>query len=211
MTIDSQDRTATTVMSASPAVQAVPGQNFPVVQRGYDKGRVDRWVHQAVSRMEAMAREIASSAEREAASPQGRQLLADLMQLAVDEIEGKKEAAAQEVAQMLDGAHQQSDGILTDARAQADKIISSATQQASALVASARADAKKTTDEATAHAAAVHEAAGQRVGHFTRLMDDTEARMQQIVDVLGKNLAANKARGTLQEEVDRALAALEGR
>lgn len=212
MTIAQQDHTATTALLAAPALQSSPegnfspGQNFSAASRGYHKGDVDRWVRGALDRIAHLERRLASIAEHAVASPQGQQTIAELIRIAADEITGQQQAAAQEIEQLLAGARQQSDGILADARTQADKVISSATQQASALVASARADAKKTTDEATAHAAAVDEAAGARMAHYTRVLDDTVARMRQIHEVVGANLEAHDQRGPLQADVDKALA-----
>lgn len=202
-----QQHSATTALLADPSVQAAPaGESFNVVAKGYHKGEVDEWVRWALSEIESLGHQVVSFASHEAGSPQGQQLLTDLMALMMDEITGRKQAAAAEVAQMMAGARQQVDSIISDARKQSDSITSSATQQASALVSNARADAKKTTDAAEAHAAAVNEAAGTRTAQLTRVHADGIARMQQMHDVTEQYLAAESQRGSLTDEVTRAMA-----
>lgn len=213
MTTAPQNHAATTILLASPSAQASagqdnPGANFAVVQRGYHKGDVDRWVREAIERMEDMGRQLETALGHAAASPQGQRTIADLVQLAADEITHNQLAAQQEIDDLIAGAHQQADQIIASARQEADKRISSATQQANTLVASAQADAKQTTDAAAAHAEAVHSAAGQRLAHLAKLYDDTFARMRQIQEVVGKNLEAHEARGSLKDEVESALASL---
>lgn len=200
---------ATTALLATPSVQANPdGQNFSTAQRGYHKGEVDNWVRWALHEIESLTERTLSFVGREAGSPEGQKMLADLIQIAADEITGQQAAAAVEIEQMIAGAHQQSDSIIAEARAQAEKITASATQQAASLVSSARADAKKTTDDAAAHAAAVNEAAGARMAQLTRLHEDGLARLAQVHQVTGQALDAENARGPLSAEVDKALAAI---
>jgi cell division septum initiation protein DivIVA len=200
---------ATTALLAMPSVEARPdGQNFSTAQRGYHKGEVDNWVRWALHEIETLTEGAVSFAHREAGSPEGQKMLADLIQIAADEITGQKAAAAAEIEQMIAGAHQQSDSIIADARAQAEKITASATQQAASLVNSARTDAKKTTDDAAAHAAAVHETAEERLRQFIKIHEDGLARLAQVNQVTSQVLDAEKSRGSLRDEVDKALAAL---
>lgn len=212
-----QQHSATTALLASPSVQAAPGTDqFITVQRGgYHKGEVDkawRWAMEELDKarreIERLAGQAAPFIARELESPQGQRLIAELIQVAADEIAGQQAAAAEEIAQMIAGAHQQAESIIAESRQQADQAISSATQQAGALVASARADAKKTTDDAAAHAAAVHEAAGERLAQFTRIHEDGLARLRQVSQVTSKVLEAEESRGSLKAEVDKALAAV---
>jgi cell division septum initiation protein DivIVA len=203
-----QQHSATTALLASPSVQASTGQSFETSQRGYHKGQVDEWVHWALSEIEALTQRAAAFAGHELGSPQGQKLLAELVQIAADEITGQQAAAAAEIEQMIAGAHQQADSIIAEARKQADQTIASATQQSSTLVSSARADAKKTTDDAAAHAAAVHEAAGERLAQFIKIHEDGLARLAQVNKVTQQVLDAEQSRGSLKAEVDKALAAI---
>jgi len=201
-----QQHSAATALLADPSVRADPGQSFSTVQRGYHKGEVDDWVRSALSEIDRLGRQVTAFLSHEASSPQGQKLLSELMQLAADEVTGQRAAAVEEIEQMIAGAHQQSDGIIADARRQAEQITGSATQQSSSLISNARADAKKTTDKAEAYAAAVREAAEARLTQLVRLHDDGIARLSQVNEVTGKMLAAESQRGSLADEVTRALA-----
>lgn len=208
----SVQHTATTSLLASPSAQASaqppsPGENFPVAQRGYHRGEVDKWVEWALHEIETLGRRVTSFA----GSPEGQHLLADLIQVAADELTGQKQAAVQEIEQMLLGARQQSDGIIAEARKQAEAITSKATQQAASLVSNANADAKRTTDAAQAEATAVHEAAGQRLEAFIKIHEDGLARMQQMHVVTGQYMEQETGRGSLRSEFEKALAPLSGR
>lgn len=199
-----QQHAATTALLADASLQAAPVQGFNVVAKGYHRSEVDEWVHWALGEIERLG----SFVGREASSPEGQRLLAEVVQMAADELTGQKDAATAMAEQIITGAHQQADGIIGHARAQAEQHIASATQQAAALVSSARADAKNTTDDAAAHAAAVHEAAGERLAQFAKVHQDGLLRMSQMNQVTGDYLAEEKARGSLKDEVDKALAAV---
>lgn len=210
-----QQQLATTSLLADPTVQAVAGPSFPVVTKGYDRRHVDQWIDDARREMdwarqeiERLGRAAVPWLEHEAESPAGQRLLAELIQLAADEVTGQQAAAAAEIEQMIAGARQQADGIIADARRQAEGITAKATQQAGALVANAQADAKKTTDDADAHAAAVNEAAGERLKRLVQLHDDGIARMSEVQEVTARVLAGEQQRGPLRDEVAKALAAV---
>jgi len=205
-----QQHSATTALLAAPSVQASSGASFDTAQRGYHKGQVDEWVHWALSEIEKLSRQAASFTIHEAGSPEGQRLISELIRIAADEITGQQAAAAAEIEQMIAGAHQQADSIIAEARQQADQALSSATQQAATLVNSARADAKKTTDDAAAHAAAVHEAAGERLLQLSKLHEDGIARLAQVNKVTAQVLEAERSRGSLKDEVTRALAPVTG-
>lgn len=206
-----QQHSATTALLATPAVQANAGASFETAQRGYHKGQVDEWVHWALSEMERLGHQVATFTVHEAQSPEGQKLISELIRIAADEVTGQQAAAAAEVEQMIAGARQQAEQVIADARAKADQALSSATQQASTLVANARADAKKTTDDAAAHAAAVHEAAGERLVQLSKLHEDGIARLAQVNQVTTQVLDAEKSRGSLKDEVTRALAPVRNR
>jgi cell division septum initiation protein DivIVA len=204
-----QQHSATTALLATPSVQAAAtGQHFDTAQRGYHKAQVDEWVHWALTEIETLTQRAASFAGHELGSPAGQKLIAELVQIAADEITGQQAAAAAEIEQMIAGARQQAESIIADARKQADQTIATATQQANTLVSSARADAKKTTDDAAVHAAAVNEAAGARMAQLARLHEDGLNRIAQIHQVTGQAMDAEKARGPLSAEVEKALAAI---
>jgi cell division septum initiation protein DivIVA len=211
-------RSGTANLTALPVASATAG-GFDIAQRGYHRGQVDQWVADARQEIERLghALEVAlghagADIAHAAASPQGRKLIWEVLQLAADEATGQQAAAEQQITEMIAGAEQQAAQIIADARRHADETNQSASSQASALISSARADSRRMTDEATARAAAVDEAAGMRLAHYAQLHDDGVARVQrvhelaaQVKDVTEKLMAAEAERGPLGNEVDRAL------
>lgn len=202
----SVQHTATTSLLAVPTVEASPDQSFSVVAKGYHRGEVDEWARWALSEIEGLTRRVTTLAGHAASSPEGQRLIADLLQIAADELTGQKQAAIAEIEQMIAGAREQADQILAEARAEADRAIGGATQQAGTLVNGARAEAKKITDEAAARAAAVNEAAGERLAHLVKIHEDGIARLAQVNKVTADVLNAEQGRGPLQAEVDKVLA-----
>jgi len=215
MSTSGSSRSGTANLSALPAVEASAGGggSFEKVQRGgYHPGRVDEYVHWAESEIARLGRELEEAArravpgiERYVESPQGRRAIAEIIQLAADEITGNQVAAEAQIAQMLAGAEEQAGIIVSDARKQATEIHSSATAQATSLLNSARADAKQVRDAATAEATAVHEAAGQRMAQLAKIHEDGLTRLAKVQEVTSQVLAAETERGSLADEVNRVL------
>ena len=211
-------RSGTAALTALPTASATAA-GFDIAQRGYHRGQVDQWVHDAMAEMSRLSHELevalghaGADIAQAAASPAGRKLIWEVLQLAADEATGQQEAAAQQIAEMIAGAEQQAAQIIEDARRHADETHKSASSQASSLINNARADAKRMTDEATARAAAVDEAAGVRMAHFAQLHDDGVERVRrvndlasQMRDVTAKLLAAETERGPLSDEVGRVI------
>lgn len=207
MTMDRSPAAAATVLSAVPRMQAATeAPQFDQVVKGYHTGQVRDWADQAIARIRELEKQVANYAGKIVSSPEGQQMIGDLLKIAADEALGMKTQAAGEAAQLIEAAKQQAETILADSRQQADQRITSATQQATSLVEGARQQAKQTVDAATAHAAAVDEGAGARLAHFTQVHEDGLARMRQMHDVTEKYLSAEQQRGPLSAEVDRALA-----
>jgi hypothetical protein len=194
---------AAVTMTADPRAT---GPQFAVVSRGYHQKQVDEWVSEARAAVKRLEAEAASFIGREARSPEGRKLMVDVLQVIADEATGQQQAAQAEIEQMIAGARDQSAQIIAEARQQAADSNASASQQANALISSARADSKRTRDEAEAYAAAVHEAAGARLAQIIKIHRDTLDRVNQVNRVTGETLVAEQQRGSIEDEVARALA-----
>jgi cell division septum initiation protein DivIVA len=198
---------ATTALLAAPALATGQVPAFTTVNtRGYHKGEVEQWAKSVLSEIERLGRQVASFAGHELTTPAGQKLMAEVLQIVADEAMGQKQAADQEIAQLLEGAREQARQIIEESRAQAQQTAGSATDQAAAMVSNARAESKRMTDEAAAHAAAVHEAAEARMALVARFHQDGLDRIRQVYEKTGQMLAAEEERGSLAEEVSRALA-----
>ena len=182
---------------------------FETVPRGYHKGQVDELLRGLLHRLhtaeEALARGLQHAAADVGSSPQARQLIDELMRLALDEILGQKAAAAAESEQLLADARRQSAEVASIARDEADRLVAGAREQSETLLSSARAEASHHLDQAAAQAAAVSDAAGRRMQALASAHEQTLARFAEINSVTGQLLAAEGQRGSLQDEVSRAL------
>ena len=211
-------RSGTASLSALPVASASAG-GFDVVARGYHRGQVDQYLAEARAEIERLGHELAIALQhggaevvQAAASPAGRKLMWEVLQVVADEVTGQQTAAEQQISEMIAGAEQQAAMIVEEARRHADESNRSATSQANSLIANARADAKRVSDEASARAAAVDEAAGARMAHFAQLHEDGVARVgrvnelaTQVRDVTAQLLADESERGPLTEEVSRVI------
>src|SRR5262249_57844342 len=89
--------------------------------------------------------------------------------------------------------------------ATAERTIGEATNHAESTVASAMAQAKQQLDEATARATAVHDGAERRLNLLISRHTETVRRLTEIRDVVTSLVAGEAARGSLDDEVNRAL------
>lgn len=209
----SPHNSATVAMTADPTAVVGEQRQFTTVPRGYHKGEVDEWGRWALNEIERLGRQVASFTGWAAKTPEGQKLMSEIIAIVADEVSGQQQAAQREIEQMFAGAREQADQVIAAARDQASGITSSATQQASSLISGARLDAKTTTDMAEAHAAAVHEAAGQRLAQIVKLHQDTLSRVGEINRRVGEVqavtaqvISAEQDRGDIGDEVTRALA-----
>jgi cell division septum initiation protein DivIVA len=172
-----------------------PAPQFETVMRGYDARQVHEYVEALRGEFDKLRHALGEGGERllhAAETPQGERAIVDLMKIAVDEIEGNQAAAAAQVRE--------------SANKEASSLVAGARQQAATVLSTARADAKKLTDRASAEAAAVHEGAGRRMEGLRAVHDETLRRMTEIREVMDRTLGAEGERGTLDDEVERALA-----
>ncbi len=149
---------------------------------------------------------------REAAKAETDKLRTD-----VKEETDRLRAEAQDRAErMLTAAQEQSDRAVSSARAEADSLVSvaqksaeqtvaDATKHADSTVAAAIAQAKQQLDDATARATAIHDGAERRLNLLISRHTETVRRLTEIRDVVTSLVAGEAARGSLEDEVNRAL------
>jgi len=154
---------------------------------------------------------------REAAKAETDKLRAD-----VKEETDRLRAEAQDRAErMLTAAQEQSDRAISSARAEADALataaqqtaeqtVAEATKHADNTVSAAIAQAKQQLDEATARATAIHDGAERRLNLLISRHTETVRRLTEIRDVVTSLVAGEAARGSLEDEVNRALAVQTG-
>ncbi len=170
---------------------------------------------EAKSEREKVSAEIA--AMRESATAETEKLRADVK----DETDRQRAEAQDRAERMLTAAQEQSDRAITSARAEADSLVTAAQQTAEQLVADATkhadstvaaaiAQAKQQLDDATARATAIHEGAERRLNLLISRHTETVRRLTEIRDVVTSLVAGEAARGSLEDEVTRALAAQTG-
>lgn len=182
---------------------------FDSVLKGYDGRQVDDWIHAALARIEQLEREGLSKAElilhAAAGSPAGQKAIADIFQLAADEITRNQAAAAQEAAQVVADAEALAAQIKAAAQQEALQVVSGAQEQANTVVQQAHAQGKGLLDDAAQKAAAVNQGAEARMLKVTALHSETLRRLTEMHNVTGGLLDSEAQRGSLDDEVARLL------
>src|SRR5216683_3439227 len=149
---------------------------------------------------------------REAAKKETDKLRGDVKQ----EVDGLKAEAQDRAERMLTAAQEQADRAVATATAEAEKMVSSAhavaeqtvseaNQHAESTVSTALAQAKQQLDDATARATAIHDGAERRLNLLISRHTETVRRLTEIRDVVTSLVAGEAARGSLEDEVNRAL------
>jgi hypothetical protein len=119
--------------------------------------------------------------------------------------------AAQEQAEnSVASARAEAEKTRTTARAEAERSISDAHKQSETAVANAKAQAKQVLDEATARATAIHDGAERRLNLLMSRHTEAIRRLTEIRDVVTTLVAGEVARGSLEDEVDKAVASAIG-
>ena len=119
--------------------------------------------------------------------------------------------AAQEQAEnSVASARAEAEKTRNTARAEAERSISDAHKQAETAVANAKAQAKQVLDEATARATAIHDGAERRLNLLMSRHTEAIRRLTEIRDVVTTLVAGEVARGSLEAEVDKAVASAIG-
>ncbi len=119
--------------------------------------------------------------------------------------------AAQEQAEnSVASARAEAEKTRNAARAEAERSITDAHKQAENSVATAKAQAKQVLDEATARATAIHDGAERRLNLLMSRHTEAIRRLTEIRDVVTTLVAGVVPRGSLEEEVEKAVASAIG-
>jgi len=149
---------------------------------------------------------------RDAARAETDKLRTDVKQ----EVDRFKAEAQERAERMLTAAQEQADRavgtarteaeeLVSTARAAADKTVSEANQHAENTVSTAMAQAKQQLDDATARATAIHDGAERRLNLLISRHTETVRRLTEIRDVVTGLVSGEASRGSLEDEVNRAL------
>ncbi len=152
------------------------------------------------------------SALKEAVSRDAEQLRADVKR-ETDQIRSDAQtqaermltAARDEAERTVASARAEAEQVTGSATATAERMVAEATEHAESTVAAAMAQAKQQLDEATARATAIHDGAERRLNLLISRHTETVRRLTEIRDVVTNLVAGETARGSLEEEVTRAL------
>ncbi len=149
---------------------------------------------------------------RETAKVETEQLRADTkretdqaLAQAQDQAERMFVAAKDEAERTVAAAKAESEHMVTTAQATAERTVAEATKHAEGTVAAAMTQAKQQVDEATARATAIHDGAERRLNLLISRHTETVRRLTEIRDVVTSLVAGEAARGSLDDEVARAL------
>src|SRR5215467_2577661 len=186
-----------------PAHEEISERVGQILKLAADEAKADR------ERGAADANEL-----REAATSDAEKLRAESKQ----ETDRLKAEAQDRAERMLTAAQEQADRAVAAARAEADETVSSARASAEQTIADANshaentvttalAQAKQQLDEATARATAIHDGAERRLNLLISRHTETVRRLTEIRDVVTSLVAGEAARGSLDDEVARALGA----
>lgn len=151
---------------------------------------------------------------REAAKSETDKLRSEVKQ----EVDRLKAEAQDRAERMLTAAQEQADNAAATARAEAEELVSSAhaaaektvseaNQHAENTVNTALAQAKQQLDDATARANAIHDGAERRLNLLISRHTETVRRLTEIRDVVTSLVSGEVSRGSLEDEVNRALSA----
>jgi F0F1-type ATP synthase membrane subunit b/b' len=129
--------------------------------------------------------------------------------------------AHEQAERLLSAAQEQADNSVNQAKAEADnarksanteaqQLVADASKQAETAVATAKSQAKQQLDEATARATAIHDGAERRLNLLMSRHTEAVRRLTEIRDVVTTLVAGEADRGSLEDEVARAVAAAAG-
>ena len=124
---------------------------------------------------------------------------------AQDRAERMLTAAQEQSERAISSARAEADGLVTAAQQNAEQTVADATKHAESTIAAANSQAKKSLDDATARATAIHDGAERRLNLLISRHTETVRRLTEIRDVVTSLVAGEAARGSLEDEVNRAL------
>jgi hypothetical protein len=125
---------------------------------------------------------------------------------AQDQAERMLAAAAEQSERSVVAAKAEAERLVSTAQASAERTVADATKHADSTVAAAIAQAKEQLDQATARATAIHDGAERRLNLLISRHTETVRRLTEIRDVVTSLVSGEATRGSLEDEVNRALA-----
>jgi hypothetical protein len=126
---------------------------------------------------------------------------------AQDQAERMLAAAAEQSERSVVAAKTEAERLVSTAQATAERTVADATKHADSTVAAAIAQAKEQLDQATARATAIHDGAERRLNLLISRHTETVRRLTEIRDVVTSLVSGEATRGSLEDEVNRALTA----
>jgi hypothetical protein len=147
----------------------------------------------------------AAKAETEKLRAESKQETDRLKAEAQDRAERMLTAAQEQADRAVAAARAEADETVSSARANAEQTISEANSHAENTVSTALAQAKQQLDDATARATAIHDGAERRLNLLISRHTETVRRLTEIRDVVTGLVSGEVARGSLEDEVNRAL------
>jgi cell division septum initiation protein DivIVA len=116
-------------------------------------------------------------------------------------------AAQEQAERTVAAARSEAEQTRSTARTEAEHTANTAKKNAETTITTAKAQAKQMLDEATARASAIHDGAERRLDLLKNRHTEAMRRLTEIRDVVTDLVTHDNAKGTLDEEVDKAVAA----
>src|SRR5215470_14746553 len=184
-----------------PAHEEISERVGQILKLAADEAKADR------ERGAADANELreAATAETDKLRAEAKQETDRLKAEAQDRAERMLTAAQEQADRAVAAARTEADETVSSARASAEQTIADANSHAENTVSTALAQAKQQLDEATARATAIHDGAERRLNLLISRHTETVRRLTEIRDVVTGLVSGEVARGSLEDEVNRAL------
>jgi F0F1-type ATP synthase membrane subunit b/b' len=188
-------------VAGRPAHEEIPERVGQILKLAADQATADL---KKVSAELAEMREVAKTETDQLRADTKRETDQALAQ-AQDQAERMFVAAKDEAERSVAAAKAEAEHLVSTAQTAAERTIAEANKHAESTVAAAMAQAKQQLDEANSRATAVHEGAERRLNLLISRHTETVRRLTEIRDVVTSLVAGEAARGTLDDEVARAL------
>jgi len=187
--------------AAKPAHEEISERVGQILKLAADEAKADRERGSA----DANASREAARVETEKLRAEAKQETDRLKAEAQDRAERMLTAAQEQADRAVAAARAEADETVSSARASAEQTIADANSHAENTVTTALAQAKQQLDEATARATAIHDGAERRLNLLISRHTETVRRLTEIRDVVTGLVSGEVARGSLEDEVNRAL------
>jgi len=187
--------------AAKPAHEEISERVGQILKLAADEAKADRERGSA----DANASREAARVETDKLRGEAKQETDRLKAEAQDRAERMLTAAQEQADRAVAAARAEADETVSSARASAEQTIAEANSHAENTVSTALAQAKQQLDEATARATAIHDGAERRLNLLISRHTETVRRLTEIRDVVTGLVSGEVARGSLEDEVNRAL------